>query len=143
MKWLTILLLASGAFLLFLELVIVGSSDFFVVGGVGALLIVIGLGTITLKYLVLRTELGSDKGYNSAAKEGYSEYLGQTGVALTALRPAGTAMIENKRLDVVSVGDFIEVDVPIQVINVEGSKVMVAKNRQQSKKLLQGTYGDC
>ena len=143
MKWLTILLLALGAFLLFLELVIVESSDFFVVGGVGALLIVIGLGTITLKYLVLRTELGSDKGYNSAAKEDYSEYLGQTGVALTVLRPAGTAMIENKRLDVVSVGDFIEVDVPIQVINVEGSKVMVEKNRPQSKKLLQGTYGDC
>ena len=135
MKWLTILLLASGAFLLFFELV-VESSNFFVVGGVGALLIVIGLGTITLKYLVLRTELGSDKGYNSAAKEDYSEYLGQTGVALTVLRPAGTAMIENKRLDVVSVGDFIEVDVPIQVINVEGSKVMVEKSRQQSKKLL-------
>ena len=143
MKWLTILLLASGAFLLFFELVVVESSNFFVVSGVGALLIVIGLGTITLKYLVLRTELGSDKGYNSAAKEDYSEYLGQTGVALTVLRPAGTAMIENKRLDVVSVGDFIEVDVPIQVINVEGSKVMVEKNRQQSKKLLQGTYGDC
>jgi len=136
MKWLTILLLASGAFLLFFELVVVESSDFFVVGGVGVLLIVIGLGTITLKYLVLRTELGSDKGYNSAAKEDYSEYLGQTGVALTVLRPAGAAMIENKRLDVVSVGDFIEVDVPIQVINVEGSKVMVEKNRQQSKKLL-------
>ena len=135
MKWLTILLLALGAFLLFLELVIVESSDFFVVGGVGALLIVIGLGTITLKYLVLRTELGSDKGFHSAV-ENYSEHLGQTGVALTALRPAGTAMIENKRLDVVSVGDFIEVDVPIQVINVEGSKVMVEKNRQQSKKLL-------
>ncbi|MCS5612445.1 MAG: hypothetical protein NZ961_18645 [Candidatus Poribacteria bacterium] len=136
MKWLTILLLASGAFLLFFELVVVESSNFFVAGGVGALLIVIGLGTITLKYLVLRTELGSDKGYNSAAKEDYSEYLGRTGVALTVLRPAGTAMIENKRLDVVSVGDFIEVDVPIQVINVEGSKVMVEKNRQQSKKLL-------
>ena len=130
MKWLTILLLVSGAILLFYELVIVESSDFFVAGGVGALLIVIGLGTITLKYLVLRTELGSGKGYNSAAKEDYSEYLGQTGVALTVLRPAGTAMIENKRLDVVSVGDFIEVDVPIQVINVEGSKVMVEKNRQ-------------
>ena len=131
MKWLTILLLASGAFLLFFELV-VESSNFFVVGGVGALLIVIGLGTITLKYLVLRTELGSDKGYNSAAKEDYSEYLGQTGVALTVLRPAGTAMIENKRLDVVSVGDFIDADVSIQVIGVEGSKVMVEKKRRQT-----------
>ena len=129
MKWLTILLLISGAILLFYELVIVESSDFFVAGGVGALLIVIGLGTLTLKYFVLRTELGSDEGYNSAAKEDYSEYLGQTGVALTVLRPAGTAMIENKRLDVVSVGDFIEVDVPIQVVNVEGSKIMVEKDR--------------
>ncbi len=129
MKWLTILLLVSGAILLFYELVIVESSDFFVAGGVGALLIVIGLGTLTLKYFVLRTELGSDEGYNSAAKEDYSEYLGQTGVALTVLRPAGTAMIENKRLDVVSVGDFIEVDVPIQVVNVEGSKIMVEKDR--------------
>ena len=129
MKWLTILLLVSGAILLFYELVIVESSDFFVAGGVGALLIVIGLGTLTLKYFVLRTELGSDEGYNSAAKEDYSEYLGQTGVALTVLRPAGTAMIENKRLDVVSDGDFIEVDVPIQVVNVEGSKIMVEKDR--------------
>ena len=129
MKWLTILLLVSGAILLFYELVIVESSDFFVAGGIGALLIVIGLGTLTLKYFVLRTELGSDEGYNSAAKEDYSEYLGQTGVALTVLRPAGTAMIENKRLDVVSVGDFIEVDVPIQVVNVEGSKIMVEKDR--------------
>ena len=129
MKWLTILLLVSGAILLFYELVIVEPSDFFVAGGIGALLIVIGLGTLTLKYFVLRTELGSDEGYNSAAKEDYSEYLGQTGVALTVLRPAGTAMIENKRLDVVSVGDFIEVDVPIQVVNVEGSKIMVEKDR--------------
>ena len=129
MKWLTILLLISGAILLFYELVIVESSDFFVAGGIGALLIVIGLSTFTLKYFVLRTELGSDEGYNSAAKEDYSEYLGQTGVALTVLRPAGTAMIENKRLDVVSVGDFIEVDVPIQVVNVEGSKIMVEKDR--------------
>ena len=129
MKWLTILLLISGAILLFYELVVVESSDFFVAGGIGALLIVIGLGTLTLKYFVLRTELGSDEGYNSAAAEDYSEYLGQTGVALTVLRPAGTAMIENKRLDVVSVGDFIEVDVPIQVVNVEGSKIMVEKDR--------------
>ena len=130
MKWLTILLLVSGAILLFYELVIVESSDFFVAGGVGALLIVIGLGTLTLKYFVLRTELGSDEGYNSAAKEDYSEYLGQTGVALTVLRPAGTAMIENKRLDVVSVGDFVDVDMPVRIVGVEGAKIIVEEDRQ-------------
>ena len=130
MKWLTILLLASGVFLLLFELVVLESSDFFVAGAGGALLIVIGLGTITLKYLVLRTELGSNEGYHSSAKEDYSEHLGQTGVALTALRPAGTAMIENKRLDVVSVGDFIDADMPVRIVGVEGSKVIVEENLQ-------------
>ena len=61
-----------------------------------------------------------------------SEYLGQTGVALTVLRPAGAAMVGNKRLDVVSVGDFIDADVSIQVIGVEGSKIMVEKKRRQT-----------
>ena len=84
------------------------------------------------KHIVLRMEMGLDKGYHSAVKEDYSEYMGQTGVALTALRPAGTAMIDNKRLDVVSVDDFIEVDMPIQVVSVNGAKVTVEKSRQQT-----------
>ena len=81
------------------------------------------------QHLVLQTEIGSDKGFHSAAED-YSEHLGQTGVALTALRPAGTAMIENKRLDVVSVGDFIDADMPVRIVGVEGSKVIVEENLQ-------------
>ena len=84
------------------------------------------------KHLVLQTEIGSDRGFHSAAKEDYSEYLGQTGVALTALRPAGAAMIGNKRLDVVSVGDFIDADMSVQIVGVEGSKVVVEENRQDT-----------
>ena len=81
------------------------------------------------QHLVLQTEIGSDKGFHSAVED-YSEHLGQTGVALTALRPAGTAMIENKRLDVVSVGDFIDVDMPVRIVGVEGSKIVVEESRQ-------------
>ncbi len=81
------------------------------------------------QHLVLQSEMGSDKGFHSAAED-YSEHLGQTGVALTALRPAGTAMIENKRLDVVSVGDFVDVDMPVRIVGVEGSKIIVEEDRQ-------------
>ena len=102
------------------------------IGVSGALIITIWFGVVMWKHIVLRIEMGSDKGYHSAVKEDYSEYLGQTGVALTALRTAGTAMIDGKRLDVVSVDDFIEVDMLIQVVGVNGAKITVEKSRQQT-----------
>ena len=100
------------------------------IGISGALIITVWFGIVMWKHIVLRIEIGSEKGYHSAVKEDYSEYLGQTGVALTTLRPAGTAMIGNKRLDVVSANNFIEVDMPIQVVGVNGAKVTVEKSRQ-------------
>jgi HEAT repeat protein len=66
------------------------------IGVSGALIMTIWFGIVMWKHIVLRIEMGSDKGYHSSTKEDYSEYLGQTGVALTVLRPAGTAMIDNK-----------------------------------------------
>ena len=102
------------------------------IGVSGALIMTIWFGIVMWKHIVLRIEMGSDKGYHSSTKEDYSEYLGQTGVTLTVLRPAGTAMIDNKRLDVVSVDDFIGVDMPIQVVGVNGAKVTVEKSRQQT-----------
>ena len=102
------------------------------IGVSGALIIIIWFGVVMWKHIVLHIEMESDKGYHSAVKEDYSEYLGQTGVAVTALRPAGTAMIDDKRLDVVSVDDFIEVDMLIQVVGVNGAKITVEKSRQQT-----------
>tara|TARA_B100000745_G_scaffold246449_1_gene168517 strand:- start:181 stop:1440 length:1260 start_codon:yes stop_codon:yes gene_type:complete len=102
------------------------------IGVSGALIITIWFGVVMWKHIVLRIEMESDKGYHSAVKEDYSEYLEQIGVALTALRPAGTAMIDGKRLDVVSIDDFIEVDMLIQVVGVNGAKITVEKSRQQT-----------
>ena len=102
------------------------------IGISGALIITIWFGVVMWKHIVLHIEMGSDKGYHSAIKEDYSEYLGQTGVALTALRPTGTAMINNKRLDVISVENFIDIDTPIQVVGVNGTKVTIEKSRQET-----------
>ncbi len=73
----------------------------------------------------LSTVMSADQGYHSAGIDDFQSFVGKTGVALTPLRPAGTARIENKRLDVVTVGNFIDENTPIRVLEVEGSKISV------------------
>ena len=53
------------------------------------------------------------------------ELVGQTGVAFTTLRPSGTAMINNQRVDVVADGVLIEQGTAIKVVAVEGLRVVV------------------
>jgi len=47
------------------------------------------------------------------------------GKALTILRPAGTVIINNERIDVVSEGGFIEQNTKVIVIKVEGARIVV------------------
>jgi len=53
------------------------------------------------------------------------ELLGQTGAALTALRPAGTAVFNGKRVDVVTEGGFVEKGQAVTVVAIEGLRVVV------------------
>lgn len=55
------------------------------------------------------------------------ELLGQVGSALTALRPAGTAVIEGRKVDVVSEFDFIPAGDPIIVVKEDGMRILVRK----------------
>ena len=81
--------------------------------------------TRSFKAFVLDTQSGSDKGFTSAPD--YSELEGKMGVAITVLRPAGTAVIDEKRYDVVTQGDFIDKDANIRVLKVEGMRIVVEK----------------
>jgi membrane-bound serine protease (ClpP class) len=51
--------------------------------------------------------------------------VNQTGQTLTKLRPSGTAVINGKRVDVVSEGAFIDSGQSVKVISVEGLRVVV------------------
>lgn len=51
--------------------------------------------------------------------------LGQQGVSLTMLRPAGKARMNERIVDVVSEGPFIAADATIEVIAVTGNKIVV------------------
>jgi membrane-bound serine protease (ClpP class) len=76
------------------------------------------------KRLTLDTKQKNDQGY-VAPREGLAAYVGKTGVALTPLRPSGTAEISGERLDVVTEGDFISPGAAVQVVRVEGTRVLV------------------
>jgi membrane-bound serine protease (ClpP class) len=51
--------------------------------------------------------------------------VGRTGTALTALRPSGAALIDGRRVDVVTEGAMIEKGSLVKVIATEGLRVVV------------------
>ncbi len=53
------------------------------------------------------------------------ELLNGTGVALTQLRPSGTASINGQRVDVVTEGGLIERGTAVKVVAVEGARIVV------------------
>lgn len=53
------------------------------------------------------------------------ELVGQAGVAHTALRPSGVAVIGGQRVDVVTEGALIERGAAVKVVAVEGARVIV------------------
>lgn len=53
--------------------------------------------------------------------------IGSEGIALTMLRPAGTALVEGHRVDVVTLGEFVEPGTQVLVTAVEGPRVVVCK----------------
>lgn len=74
--------------------------------------------------LILRQKLDRAGGYDSADIS-LSRFAGKQGRALTVLRPAGAAEIEGEKVDVVTDGEFIEAGTPIEVIRIEGVRVVV------------------
>jgi membrane-bound serine protease (ClpP class) len=64
---------------------------------------------------------GGGFSYHSIAKN----LIGAEGIALTTLRPAGTAKINGKRVDVVTESEYVEKGKKIKVLAVDGIKVLV------------------
>jgi membrane-bound serine protease (ClpP class) len=54
------------------------------------------------------------------------DLLNAEGEVLSTLRPAGTARLENRRVDVVSRGEVIEAGQRVRVIELRGNRVVVA-----------------
>lgn len=153
--WIGLLLFLAGAALLLLEthflpghgypamagLALIFVGMYFALGGAqagaiysasGALLTTLALVVAFFLYLprsgvwkrlgqpLRQTALG---GYVSSADN--TGYLGQIGSAVTLLRPSGTAEFDGVRLSVVSEGEFIAQGTAVQVVMVQGSRIVV------------------
>ncbi|WP_235427235.1 NfeD family protein [Cohnella kolymensis] len=81
---------------------------------------------------ILRDELTADQGY--VPNEGRQSWLGQEGLALSELRPAGVAEIGGQRVDVVTSGEFVERGKPVRVISADGTRIVVKELQQPQSK---------
>ncbi len=100
---------------------------------VGALILIFLLAkflptTSAFNRLILADEEKADQGFVSYPSE--KELLGAEGTALTTLRPAGSAEINGKRVDVVADWEYIERGKKIKVLRVEGIKVVVKEVKE-------------
>lgn len=57
---------------------------------------------------------------------------GSSGVAITVLRPSGTAELAGRRMTVVTSGEFVEQGAPLIVMRVEGNRVVVRRDTNGS-----------
>ena len=139
-------LLVAGVVLIGLELVVPGGilgavgfvsmmagfyggwDAFIIVGGTVAVLAAICAllfwlvpSSLSWNPFVLREKQKNSEGYTGAGD--YSAYLGKKGKVIAPLRPAGTAVIDGERVDVVSFGDYIDKDAEIEIVKIEGRQI--------------------
>ena len=73
--------------------------------------------------LVLKDEQKNAQGYLSVDDMRY--LIGKTGVAGSLLRPAGVGEFDGVRLDVVTESEYIQKDTAIEIIAVQGRRIVV------------------
>ena len=109
------------------------------VGVVGAYLLGKILPKTSLyRSLVLDATLARDDGYVSGGGVGYASYVGHEGLAMTALRPAGTVVFGDERLDVISSGDLIPKGAAVVVTEVRGTSIVVEERRPDDSASVEG-----
>lgn len=156
--WLPIALMLLGAVIVFFEIFIPSGGILAIAAGiciVSAIVMVfknqgaaLGLVFVLITMLLLpaviffamkifpETRMGkklilqhSEEGFNSQDTS-ENELLGQTGVTVSMLRPVGVARFGNKRIDVMTDGELIEKDKPIEVRRVEGNRIIVREIKE-------------
>ncbi|MCK5312274.1 MAG: serine protease [Desulfobacteraceae bacterium] len=87
-------------------------------------LVLVGLKLIAKSPVTLRKTLSKEEGVMSQRKE-MDQLLNASGIAITDLRPAGSIKIDNKRIDAVTQGEYIDKGTVVCVIEVTGNQIIV------------------
>jgi len=135
------IILPSGGILSIVALAIFGYSLFIVFNEISMIigfsfvaadlifipvLVIVGLKLLARSPVTLRKTLSRKEGVSSQSSE-LESYVGTQGNAVTDLRPAGIAVINGKRVDVVTRGEYLEKDSAIIVTTVTGNQIIVRK----------------
>lgn len=73
--------------------------------------------------LLLRSATHASEGYISGDPR--QDLIGKEGLAVTDLRPAGTVVVADERIDVVSEGSFVQAGSPVVVVRSDGYRHVV------------------
>lgn len=93
--------------------------------GGGSALVLAAVAKVAVSRLSLRTPLSNQAGF--VGTDDHTALIGQTGAAATTLRPGGFATIGGRRVDVVTLGELVEAGTPIEVMSVEGNRIVVRR----------------
>ncbi|HWF44647.1 MAG TPA: NfeD family protein, partial [Candidatus Kapabacteria bacterium] len=91
---------------------------------------VIVLGFLIVKYAPKATWLAKFRNESTTADTGFyaveqAEIIGKRGVTQTMLRPAGIVLLEDRKIDAVTNGEFIEPGTAVTVLRVAGNRAIV------------------
>ncbi len=127
-------LLLYGLYLLLLPEVPVGdeimsqATDGFLIGLIGA-----AIGLYLLGRLMIKTKFWEqltspdiqkkEDGYTTTF--GWESLVGETGIADTDLHPSGWVKVDDQRVFVVSEGEFVEKGKSVQILKVDGNRIVV------------------
>ena len=83
---------------------------------------------------ILSEALTTEQGY--VPNNPRESWVGNEGVALSELRPAGIAEIRGDRVDVVTGGEFVERGRTVRVVSADGTRIVVQEVKHGSTKIL-------
>lgn len=83
----------------------------------------VGMDKGVFRKVILKEQITTEQGYVSS--ENRLELIGVEGIAATPLRPSGSGVFEEERLDVISEGGFIGENMRIKIVKVEGVRIVV------------------
>lgn len=96
------------------------------------LLIVIALLALVISWVMrcaakgnCRSEIFLSEKDELSSKEDMQVLVGRQGKTSSVLRPAGIGDFDGVRLNVVTEGGFIDKDVPIEIVSVDGTRIVV------------------
>ncbi|MCL2226551.1 MAG: hypothetical protein FWB97_02835 [Oscillospiraceae bacterium] len=81
------------------------------------------------KQLILHDSETVEQGFSGTEDMKY--LMGKTGVVMTICRPAGNVDFDGVRLDVVSNGEFVEKGALVEVVEIEGNRIVIREKVKQ------------